>query len=62
VGVTSLSDWRYSKLIEEAGERTRDTGFLDLCDLAEAAAQGFDTSAFSRDVFDIAFPDDNTPD
>lgn len=43
-------DLNYQRAVEAAADRLRESGHLDLCDLADASSQGFHPETFARDV------------
>lgn len=45
-----MDELLYENMVEAAAERAADTGAVDLVDLANAAASGFDVDAFTTDV------------
>lgn len=51
-------DLRYQLAVTAAADRYRMTDHLDLCDLADAASQGFNPDTFARDVERAASEED----
>lgn len=49
-----MDELLYDNMVEAAAERAADTGVVDLVDIANAAASGFDTNAFTADVAKLA--------